>query len=107
MCRLSFKKESHQRRTSRSVCRRRTSPRPRGRRAPRWKASFWVRRPHAEQFDVAVAPAVLSKGVVDVGGLADLAIHDFEPGVFEVRDPNRVDHVAHREVLWEWSFECL
>ena len=58
-----------------------------------------VRRPHIEQFDVAVAPAVLAEGVVDVGGLADLDVHDFEPGVFEVRNPNRVDHVAHGQVL--------
>ena len=58
-----------------------------------------VRRPHVEQFDVAVAPAVLAEGVLDVGGLADLDVHDFEPGVFEVRNPNRVDHVAHRQVL--------
>ena len=54
-----------------------------------------VRRPHVEQFDVAVAPAVLAEGVLDVGGLADLDVHDFEPGVFEVRNQNRVDHVVH------------
>ena len=60
-----------------------------------------VRRPHVEQFDVAVAPAVLAEGVLDVGGLADLDVHDFEPRVFEVRNPNRVDHFAHRQVLRE------
>ena len=58
-----------------------------------------VRRPHVEQFDVAVAPAVLAEGVVDVGGLADLDVHDFQPGVFKVRNPNRVDHFAHGQVL--------
>jgi len=58
-----------------------------------------VRRPHVEQFDVAVAPAVLSERVVDVGGLADLDVHDYEAGVFEVRNPNRVDYFAYGQVL--------
>ena len=62
---------------------------------------IWIRRPHVEEFDVAVAPAVLAEGVVDVGGLADLDVHDFEPGVFEVRNSNRVDHFAHGQVLRE------
>ena len=60
-----------------------------------------VRCPHVEQFDVAVAPAVLAEGVLDVGGLADLAVHDFEPRVFEVRNPNRTDHFSHGQVLRE------
>jgi hypothetical protein len=60
-----------------------------------------VRRPHVEQFDVAVAPAVLAEGVLDVGGLADLDVHDFEPRVFEVRNPNRIDHFSHGQVLRE------
>ena len=58
-----------------------------------------VRRPHVEQFDVAAAPAVLADGILDVCGLADLDVHDLEPGVLEAGNPNRVDHVAHRQVL--------
>jgi len=58
-----------------------------------------VRRPHVEQFDVAVAPTVLSQCVPDVRGLADLDVHDLEPGVFEVGNSNRVDHIAHGQVL--------
>ena len=60
-----------------------------------------VRRPHVEQFDVAVAPAVLAEDVVDVGGLADLDVHDFESRVFEVRNPNRIDYFSHGQVLRE------
>lgn len=44
-------------------------------------------------------PAVLSVGGVDVGGFADRAVHDFEPGVFEVRNPNQVGFVAHTQIL--------
>ena len=58
-----------------------------------------VRRPHVEQFGVTAASVVLLEGVVDVGGFADLDVHDFEPGVFEVGSQNRVDHVAHRQIL--------
>ena len=60
-----------------------------------------VRCPHVEQFDVAVTPAVLAEGVLDVGGLADLDVHDFKPRVFEVRNPNRIDHFSHGQVLRE------
>ena len=39
-----------------------------------------VRCPHVEQFDVTVASVVLSEGVVDVCGLADLDVHDLQAG---------------------------
>ena len=64
-----------------------------------------VRGPHVEQFDVAVAPAVLAEGVVDVGGLADLDVHYFEARVLQVRNPDRVDNFLHRHVLRDWSLE--
>lgn len=53
------------------------------------------RRPYVEQFDVAVAPAVLAEGVLDFGGLADLDVYDFESRVFKLRNPNRIDYFSH------------
>lgn len=64
-----------------------------------------VRRPHVEQFDVAVATAVLAEGVVDVRGLADLNVHYLQARILQVRNPDRVDNFAHRQVLREWSLE--
>ena len=62
-----------------------------------------IRCPHVEQIDVSVAPAVLSEGVVDVRGLADLDVHDLQARILQVRNPDRVDYFIHRHVLREWS----
>jgi len=66
-----------------------------------------IRAPHIEEFDVPVAAAVLAEGGVDVRGLADLDVHDLQARVLQMRNPDRVDHFFHRQVLCEWSLEVF
>lgn len=47
----------------------------------RGEGLLWIRCPHVEQLDVPAASAVLSEGVIDVGGLADLDVHDLQARV--------------------------
>ena len=70
----------------------------------RRKGLVGIRRPHVEQLDVPVAPAVLSESVVDVRGLADLDVYNLRTRVLQMRNPDRVDHFVHRQVLRDW---CL
>ena len=53
------------------------------------------------------APTVLAEGGVDIRGLADLDVHDLQARVLQMRNPDRVDHFFHRQVLREWSLEVF